>query len=885
MSTVVGSRRRDHRRLVLALGVACGLWVGCDAGPEVPTTVERWIPTADAALFDPGSLRSQVETDRWTDDELPALRHDGGLGVDLDTPTVDGFELTFDPPPTFPILVWSFDDPALGRGRMHGVATGTVPGRFRFVVGDHPQWNGRVVSLALDPGSVDGSARLSDLRAIRWQLDGETLAPAVAQAWKIDLGLEVREGWLAPPGTARQWQPSEESQGVLELALGLEPGVRERILFRVTDGEGGAQLLERRVGPADAGRWLTHRIDLAAWSGGPLVFETAVFETAVEGATSEASTAGATAKTIQVARGFPVWGTPKIVAPKRVASLPPNVILISIDTLRADHLELYGHGRETAPHLSDWARQRAVVFEHAIAPSPWTLPSHVSMFTGRDAIAHGVYFDRPAPSTLRTVAEALSEQGYSTAAVTGGGYLNPGFGLAQGFETFHYFASASGEIESGSEHLFETLDAGLPEPFFLFFHTYEVHSPFYARQPHFEELGGDATDAEAVFDADGLPMAGNPYFQQRKVLVRVDEGVRTPLDAAGIEQLGLRYDSGISRVDELLAPLWQRLSASDLGERTLVVITSDHGEALGEAGLGGHAYLYDFNLRIPLIVGLPGGQQGGRRVEQQVRLIDVAPTILDGVGAPALEGIEGVSLLPLMAGEGAADFPPEAWSYAASSNYGASLRLANRSKIIVNDTALAPGLGRAELYHLQDDPSETNDLLAEGREDIAQLRQRVEAMLIGNAQGLELTWRAPEQVGLRGEVRGASVKAMKVKSWWQGCDDCYSWRRGGLRAEVPAAGLGRVVVLSPAGGDVLELSVEAAGVTWSGPLDLAELEDGGGLVLDGGQWVPATEEHAADLPSLRWRWIGAAGSGEASALPAHDPELARQLEALGYLDG
>lgn len=910
LSTRGGLRRPHVLARLLARGLIVLAVLGCRGETPAEGPVRVSWPDGAVDVFDRHGLASEGEVRRWSAEQSSALLAEG-LAVELEAATVDCLDLEIPPPVTFPILAWTFDQgeppgARQGKGRIHGRPIGPGSRIFRFELGDQLSWRGRVRSLRLEPASfavLDEARRrkLGGLRAMARTLEPEALASAVARPWKVDLGFELRDARLAPPGLPVEWRPETpigSGARTLRFAYGLEKGVRQAIDFRVVALPGEADLFTARLEPSEAGSWQSAVLYSVVQEGAGAI-EALRFETSV------AITGGRSDPPIpRLERGFPVWGGIELASEGVQAPRPPNVILISIDTLRADHLGLYGYEHETAPHLAAWARRHAVVFENAIAPSPWTLPSHVSMLTGRDAIAHGIYFDRPLPTSFETLAESLRGRGYRTLAITGGGYLNPRFGLAQGFDTYRYWAAAEGEIESGSEHLHRWLDElsqddGAGEPFFLFFHTYEVHSPFRVRPPHFERLGGrPEVDPASLIDLDHLPMGGNPLLQLRKGLLRVaadgtQQGVELDEveESADLDELRRRYDSGIAHVDALLAPLWERLAVGGLGENTLVILTSDHGEALGERGLAGHAYLWDFNLHIPLVVALPGGRSGGLRVAQQVRTLDIVPTVLDLLGIPSPAAVDGTSLLPLIdaGGEPVDDFPAEAWSYAASSNYGVSLRRSNRRgslKYIYNDTAFDPALGRAELYDLVADPGEASELLATAGEDGERLRRRVLAQLLRRGRGLELVIENPGPGALTGQLKGPPIQAMKVKSWGEGCRSCFALAAGAVRFAVPAGETGHLVLLDPGQGDRLALELERPSEeTWQTPLALAEVGEGleawrGDTGWQLGEPGIASEE----APRLSVRWLGAVGA-EGETPEVEDPRLREQLEALGYVDG
>ena len=165
-----------------------------------------------------------------------------------------------------------------------------------------------------------------------------------------------------------------------------------------------------------------------------------------------------------------------------------------MDDLRADHLSLYGYRKVTSPNIDSWAGHHGVTFSNVVAASPWTLPSHVSLLSGLDALSHGVNFPQDAAGKdVLFLAEALREAGYRTGAVTGGGFLRPEYGFHQGFDRFRWWPGEIGhpdELDDGLDTALRWIETWADGPFFLFFHTYEVHSPFHRREPHFERLGG-----------------------------------------------------------------------------------------------------------------------------------------------------------------------------------------------------------------------------------------------------------------------------------------------------------------------------------------------------------------------------------------------------------
>jgi len=298
------------------------------------------------------------------------------------------------------------------------------------------------------------------------------------------------------------------------------------------------------------------------------------------------------------------------------------VILISIDALRADHLGPYGYDRPTTPFL-DRLAARATVFENAFAQVPSTLPSHMSMFTGLYPSEHEVH---PPSSVLsdqiRTLPEVLRKAGFRTFGHTEGGYVQGGYGFARGFEEWTDTPYAHDtDVERTFRAGLDSLAKVRPdERFFLFVHSYTVHDP-YEPPPAYRDLPWMGPRPAGAFDPTG------PNFASYNLQL---------LDAtpAAIEWYRGLYDAGIRYMDDQLAAFFGELERMGLDRDTVVILTSDHGEELGEHGRLVHTQAYPECLHIPLIVVAPG--RGGARVARVVETVDYAPTIyeLTGVQAP-----------------------------------------------------------------------------------------------------------------------------------------------------------------------------------------------------------------------------------------------------------
>jgi arylsulfatase A-like enzyme len=307
----------------------------------------------------------------------------------------------------------------------------------------------------------------------------------------------------------------------------------------------------------------------------------------------------------------------------------PNILLISIDSLRADHLGAYGYDRDTSPEIDRLARE-GVRWATAVAPSPWTLPSHVSLFTALPPIAHGVLFDPKAldEETL-CLAEVLQANGYATAGFVGGPFLRSLYGLAQGFDVYDdrtvvrpLFESHQGRTSPALVGLAtDWLEAWArrPErpPFFLFLHLWDVHYDYTPPAPF-----------DTLFDPDYEGSITAENFE-------LGEHIHPGMAPRDLEHVVALYDGEIRYTDGWVGRLLRFLDEQSLAADTIVVVTADHGEEFFEHGAKGHRKnLYDETMRIPLVIRYPGRVPAGRVVDALARLEDVPTTLL------ALAGIE-----------------------------------------------------------------------------------------------------------------------------------------------------------------------------------------------------------------------------------------------------
>lgn len=404
----------------------------------------------------------------------------------------------------------------------------------------------------------------------------------------------------------------------------------------------------------------------------------------------------------------------------------PDIIVLLVDSLRADYLGCYGFRGDISPSLDRLAAE-SIVYDNAVAPAPWTKPSVASLFTSLDPITHRVvdhfeHFANELPASEKTdalakeawtLAEDLGDLGYETAAWVANNWLeDPGYGFNQGFGEFHAVAGRNAnrilpEVRKWLER--PAADPRDVRPRFVYAHFMDVHGPY-------------QSTPELV-----TRFASSPSLGEDRLL--------TPKERAAVSYLAdfspwrdsetgnhLRtwraaYASGVRLFDDRLGPFLEWLRTSERGKRTILVFTSDHGEDLLEHGRWNHGYsptLFQHSIRIPLMVRLPGASGGGRRDDRMTSLVDLMPTLLRLAGRPAVpDTLEGRVLLD-RSGRAAAGGPAWAFSGAVADDpYSFSIQ--DRDYKLIwkfPQDAMA-------LYDLRRDPAEKTNLasLAPGARD------------------------------------------------------------------------------------------------------------------------------------------------------------------------
>lgn len=409
-------------------------------------------------------------------------------------------------------------------------------------------------------------------------------------------------------------------------------------------------------------------------------------------------------------------------APAHPIAAPRTIVLVTVDTLRADTLSSAGYPLPTTPFLDRVARQ-GVVFDRSYATSSWTPPTMASLFTGTFPTTHGVVSGEIAerrvlrqpvlPASLTTLAEAAKRAGYATLGVASNRHLVRDLGFAQGFDHFFDppdFRNGDAINLEARRLLVEAFGPGWRSlwrnrPLLLWVHYFDPHDPYVPFPPWL-----------ARHPAPAAP--GGETFPARLTMREMKSRFPRP-DAELARAIRPFYDGEVNRVDRLVEALWRDLGLSD---DTLFVFTADHGEEIADHGALGHSHsLYEELVRVPLLFHWPRGLPAGVRIETPVSSVDLLPTLLDLIGAESLPALPGRSLAPLWR---RTDVAPRPVFLELSPPKPYRLAVVDGSwKLIVD-----PGdRNAAELYELTSDPGETRNLAAAETERLRAMKDKLRA--------------------------------------------------------------------------------------------------------------------------------------------------------------
>ncbi|GEM_PF-1264674 len=573
-----------------------------------------------------------------------------------------------------------------------------------------------------------------------------------ASSVSVQMDRDLREGLLAVAPSSFAWElPPTSLPRRLELSLGVMP--------RGADVEGAVRFIVRAQDEIvlDEVRHAPGSMAEAAWSDRLLDLPASPDEPLRLTLSTEA---------LGDDPPLSFFGHPTVYTD--TATQRPNVILISLDTLRPDRLGCYGDEPSDSPHLDALAAE-GMLFTDAYSTSSYTLPSHGSMLTGQYPAFHGAVdvTDALDPQRSPLLADLLADAGYVTAGFTGAGYVSSEYGFATGFDRYSHndpvwavdtvrgamlLDTMSWERLPLSPELLRRYDAGSvtdwletrPDgaPFFLFLHTYIAHN-FAPSEPWLKSHGLLGRSGE-----DGFQRPFN--HKDREAF---NNGAELSLSDVQKQYLPY-YDATIAMADEFVGQVLASLSAAGLSDHTMVVVTSDHGEEFGEHGFFGHGEtLYDGNTRVPLIVRLPADQAGepGQVLTAPVSLVDIAPWVLSVAGLPA---DRRMAVSPPL-GPDQRDPPGRSVTIMELDNhrYRTSSLRDGELKLTVRFGEGGETFDREvlELYDLAVDPDERSDLSGTRAADVQRLRgklrsfhEHAEALFPRDGTGFDVNDLSPE---------------------------------------------------------------------------------------------------------------------------------------------
>lgn len=506
--------------------------------------------------------------------------------------------------------------------------------------------------------------------------DGGSFSPPVQRELTTEMrvGNVQRRALAVRAPTTLSWYVEVPRGGKLGFGIGAEGSISSNANAKVyvtADGAQRTQVFSHGIGA----RWHDALVPLDRWAG-----QVVRVELVAEGATGPARIG---------------WSTPSVLVPTPAAvTAPParNVVVLLIDTQRADHIHAWNpQTRVRTPSLDRFAQEGAL-FEAAQSPENWTKPSVASVLTSLYPMTHGAKTDDARlPAAAVMLSEVYKEAGFSTASFIANGYVSDRFGFDQGWD--HYTNYIRENRDTRASTLFH--DAGdwieqhKNERFFVYVQTIDPHVPYdppdeYLRQYDSSEYGGQVTPRQT---ADLLEKA-----KKNPPEVVFNEADRTRLEAL--------YDGEVAYHDHEFGDFVARLRSLGVYDNTLFVVTSDHGEELHDHGSWGHGHtVYQELLHVPLAFRYPAGIRAGQRLPETVSTVDIGPTILEMTGVPVHQSAEGQSLRPDLRGE----VPPG--PSVAFSDFLDDRRVirAGRWKLIMRGT-------NSTFFDLQQDPGELHEI-------------------------------------------------------------------------------------------------------------------------------------------------------------------------------
>ncbi|MCG8421460.1 MAG: sulfatase-like hydrolase/transferase [Proteobacteria bacterium] len=493
----------------------------------------------------------------------------------------------------------------------------------------------------------------------------------------LRLGTRTRRALLAPTARSYSFYLHVPKGGFLSFDYGADRGVEFRV--RVQPARGATRELFRRT--SSPGSWHSTRVDLSRFSGQAIRLEL----------------------TTRGPAGHIGWGAPELRVPGSAPARPPitgierpkNVVLIVYDTTRADVFRPFNRSsRVKTPHFDALAK-RSTVFVNAYNNESWTRPSTITILTGLYPETHGAIYSRSVlDDEVEMISEHLAEHDFRRLAIVGNAVLRAKFGMDQGWNEYRNHGrddhSAERIYGEAAQWVEKHYDDGR---FFLYIHSYDSHTPYAV----------DRSYSQPYYPKPYRGFVGNEFTTSEQLEIAGKKRSITNRDMQWIRAL---YDGEASYQDHHFGLFIDKLDELGILDDTLIVVTNDHGEELHEHGGMGHGWtLYEEQLRAPLLIHYPRLFPRDHAVADIVEHVDVAPTIVEALGLSPLQSVDGLSLVPLVTGRGAA--PRPYYAVASLRDVQRSIRVGRWKLVVEKDKP-----GWKHLHDLRTDPGELHDLAA-----------------------------------------------------------------------------------------------------------------------------------------------------------------------------
>jgi len=561
---------------------------------------------------------------------------------------------------------------------------------------------------------------------------------------KVTIECETRNAFLisVPAAFGRTVEISKGD--FLEFGIGIvedshmtfKHGFSFNIFFEDTSGKN--LIFSKKLRPhfPEDRHWQDAKIDLSNQSGkeGRIIFE-------AKGSSEKYSTKVA-------------WSNPVV---SRTREKGITIILVSLDALRPDHLHCYGYCRETSPCI-DALAEESVLFENAVSQSHWTLPAHMSLMTSLYPSTHKVYVERELEKSKITLPQILRKHGFTCFGMATHTRLRPEYGFARGFDSYIYkeydLQAKRATAEEVTLRAANFITEAKDKDTFIFLHYFDIHTPYMPP-------GRYAALFDTTYTGD---VTGRDFRSFTKPVDNIFADPRCEISERDLAHMIALYDGEVAHIDSSVGMLMNHLKAAETYENTMIILTSDHGEELWEHKSIGHNTLYDEVIRVPLIIKLPE-QMDQKKIKKVVQgSIDIFPTVLDVLGIPSPPQVQGNTLLPLI------ENPSKKWHSEAyserlsgwnSNEYGIAVRTGHYKYIYTTRfnthdfTSFQKHDEMKELYNMDLDPHETQNIVHTEEEVVEYFQEKVDAFISHTTE----TYRSDEKEKINEKIR--ELKTLK----------------------------------------------------------------------------------------------------------------------------